>query len=178
MSALVLNLNVPVNDGTIRITLCWKTTVEVSRLSQRSSQMNASIHTLLNELFSDDDGLLYKWNDESLENFNSISKMSPMEVRSFISPSVKIIPTQSMVIVPIHFGFTGRTSVNWRNHTKTKSALDRNNVTVSISNSKSTSGKLVIAGYILLKAPRTTHRVRYLQSLRSKLPDATPAFDI
>ena len=37
---------------------------------------------------------------------------------------------------------------------------------------------MVIAGYILLKAPRTTHRVRYLQSLRSKLSDTTPAFDI
>ena len=104
--------------------------------------------------------------------------MSPSEVRSFISPSITIIPNQSMVIVPIRFGFTSKTSVNWRNHAKTKSALDRNNVTVALSNSKSTSGKLVIAGYVLLKAPRTTHRARYLQSLRSKLPETTPAFDI
>jgi hypothetical protein len=116
MSALIPNLNVPVNDGTIRITLRWKTTVEVSRLSKSSSQMNASIHKLLNKIFSDDDGLLYKWNDEGLENINSISKMSPSEVRSFISPSITIIPNQSMVIVPICFGFTSKTSINWRNH--------------------------------------------------------------
>lgn len=43
---------------------------------------------------------------------------------------------------------------------------------------QSTSGDSVILGYILLKAPRTTHRTRFLQSLRSKLPDMTPFFDI
>jgi hypothetical protein len=36
----------------------------------------------------------------------------------------------------------------------------------------------VIAGYLLFKAPNTTHRVRYLQFLRSQLPDNTPYFDI
>ncbi|KAI2496014.1 hypothetical protein MHU86_18487 [Fragilaria crotonensis] len=178
VSALIPNLNVPVNDGTMRITLRWHTKVEVSRLSKNSSQMTASIYDLLTELFKDEDGLLYKWDDEGMEHFNSISTMSPAEVRSFISPSITIIPSQSMVIVPLRFGFTGKNSSSWRNHQRTKAALARNNVTVGMSNSKSTSGKLVIAGYILLKAPRTTHRLRYLQSLRSKLPDTTPAFDI
>jgi hypothetical protein len=178
VSALIPNLNVPVNDGTMRITLRWHTKVEVSRLSKNSSQMTASIYDLLTELFNDEDGLLYKWDDEGMEHFNSISTMSPAEVRSFISPSITIIPSQSMVIVPLRFGFSGKNSSSWRNHQRTKAALDRNNVTVGMSNSKSTSGKLVIAGYILLKAPRTTHRLRYLQSLRSKLPDTTPAFDI
>ncbi|KAI2500342.1 hypothetical protein MHU86_14150 [Fragilaria crotonensis] len=178
MSALIPNLNVPVNDGTMRVILRWKTTVEVSRLSQSSSQMTATIYGLLNELFTDEDGLLYKWSDEGLENFNSISKMSPAEVRSYISPSITIMPGQSMIIIPLRFGFTGRTSTSWRNQNTTKSALDRNNVTVGFSNSKSTSGKLVISGYILLKAPRTTHRLRYLQSLRTKLSENTPAFDI
>jgi hypothetical protein len=109
MSALIPNLNVPVNDGTIRVILRWKTPVEVSRLSQNSSQMNTSIYELLNELFSDEDGLLYKWEDEGMENFNSISKMNPEEVRSFISPSITIAPSRSTVIVPIRFGFTGKT---------------------------------------------------------------------
>ena len=49
---------------------------------------------------------------------------------------------------------------------------------VLVSNSKSTSGDLVTAGYILLKAPNTTHRHYYKQYLRSKLPEATPYFDI
>jgi hypothetical protein len=35
-----------------------------------------------------------------------------------------------------------------------------------------------MAGYILLKAPMTTHRIRYLQALRRRLPYSTPHFDI
>ncbi|KAI2495800.1 hypothetical protein MHU86_18728 [Fragilaria crotonensis] len=51
-------------------------------------------------------------------------------------------------------------------------------VQVSISNSTTTSGRIVTAGYILFKAARTTHRHRYLQSLRQQLPAETPFFDI
>lgn len=179
MSALIPNLNVPpVNDGTIQITLRWKASVEVSHLTESSLQMTASIYALLNELFSDKDGLTYKWDDEGMENFNSFSKMSPEEVQSFIFPSITIMPTQSLVIIPLRFGFTGKISLNWRNQNRTNTALNRSKVTVGFSNSKSTSGKLVVAGYILLKAPQTTHQLRYLQSLRSKLPDTTPGFDI
>jgi hypothetical protein len=141
MSAFIPNLNEPVNDETLRITLRWKTTVEVSRLSQSSSQMTASIYKLFNKLFSDDDDLLFKlfsndddllfkWDDDGMENFNSISKMTPAEARLFISPSITIIPTQSMVIIPIRCGFTGRNSITWKNHNQTKAALDRNNVMV------------------------------------------------
>ena len=43
----------------------------------------------------------------------------------------------------------------------------------------STSGKLVTAaGYILLKAPNTTHKHYYTQHLQSRLPEATPYFNI
>lgn len=71
--------------------------------------MNCHIYHLLNELFCDDDGLLYKWGRDDLDQFNSISKMTPEEVRSFISPSITLIPTQSLVIIPIRFGFSGMT---------------------------------------------------------------------
>lgn len=97
MSALIPNLNVPVNNGTIQITLRWKTSVEVSHLTQSSLQMTVSIYALLNELFSDEDGLIYKWDDEGMENFNSFSKqMSPEEVQSFIFPSITIMPSNSV----------------------------------------------------------------------------------
>ena len=59
-----------------------------------------------------------------------------------------------------------------------KEKLAKYDVTVAISNSTSTSGKLMIAGYILLKAPMTTHRIRYLQYLRQCLPENTPPFVI
>ena len=54
----------------------------------------------------------------------------------------------------------------------------KHDVTVSFSNCTSVSGILVVAGYILLKAPMTTHRLRYLQSLCLLLPPTTAPFDI
>jgi hypothetical protein len=178
VSAIIPNLNVPVNDGTYRITIRWKTKMAPMSTASQTSSLPSSIYSLLNDLFSDDDGFLYHWGTEGLESYNSISNMTPQEVRSFISPSVTLMPLQSMMIIPIRFGFTSKTPSAWRNLETTKATLDKYNATVSFSNSKSTSGKLVIAGYILLKAPMTTHRLRYLQFLRSTLPDSTPGFDI
>lgn len=37
---------------------------------------------------------------------------------------------------------------------------------------------MVIAGYILLKAPNSTHRIHYLKGLQQELPPKTPYFDI
>ena len=107
MSALIPNLNIPVNNERMRITLrWWTTTFEVARLPQNSStQMTESIYAMLNDIFTDDDGLLYRWEDESLENFNSISQMMPTEMRSLLA-SFSIIPSKSMVILPLRFGFT------------------------------------------------------------------------
>ena len=52
------------------------------------------------------------------------------------------------------------------------------NLQVQVSNLRCTSGKLVIAGYILPKAPNATHRHRYVQHLTRRLPDNTPFFDV
>lgn len=178
VSALIKDLDVPLNDGTHRITIRWKVDFDIQNSSKQSAELTRRIYDLLNELFSDDDGLLYKWGHDDLNHFNTISQMTPEEVRSFISPSVTLIPSLSMVIVPIRFGFAGKSPSHWRNKEVTKMTLESQSTTLSISNSKTTSGKLVIAGYILLKAPMTTHRIRYLQSLRRILPDSTPHFDI
>jgi hypothetical protein len=179
-SALIPNLNIPVNDGTIRISLRWKTTTDIVSLalSQKSPQLSTAIHSLLNDLFHDEDGLLYRWKDEGMENFNSISKMTPDELRSYIAPALSVLPSKSQIIVPLRFGFSGKSVSYWKNQPRVQEALARHKVTAMFSNSKSTSGDPVISGYILLKAPRTTHRTRFLQSLRSKLPDTTPFFDI
>jgi hypothetical protein len=68
---LIPNWNIPVNDGTIRILLRWKTTSDVVSLalSQKSNQQSTTIHSLLKDLFSDDDdGLLYRWKDDGMES--------------------------------------------------------------------------------------------------------------
>ena len=133
---------------------------------------------MLTELFTDDDGHLYKWRHDGTQNFKAISKMTSTEVRQFICPSLTIIPSQSLAIIPLRYGLSSTTPRNWRNSAATKTTLEKYNATVSISNSTSTSGDLVISGYLLHKAPMTTHMLRYLQSLRKHLSDATPPFDI
>lgn len=141
--------------------------------------MNETIYSFLKDIFSDDDGHLYPRGTDGVEKFNQISRMSPAAVRSFIRPSIPTLPDKSLIILPIRFGFSNPTPATWRNKSsRTKEILERNDTTVSISNSSSTSGKLVIAGYVLLKAPMTTHRIRYLQALRRTLAESTPPFHI
>ncbi|KAI2501622.1 hypothetical protein MHU86_12820 [Fragilaria crotonensis] len=180
MSALIPNSNIPINDGTLRISLRWKTTADVVSLaiSQQSQKLSDTIHLLLNDIFRDEDGLLYLWKDEGTENHNVLSRMTPEEVRSYIAPSISVLPSKSQIIIALRFGFNDKPPFAWKNQSRVQEALTRNKVSVMFSNSKSTSGDQVISGYILLKAPRTTHRTRFLQSLRSKLPATTPFFDI
>ena len=179
MSVLLPQTNVPVCDGTYRV--IFKLKISDSGMMQRyrnPTTMKEEIHKFLNDIFKDGDGSLYKWDQPGTESSSPISKLNPDSVRQFISPSVTIMPSLSTVVLPIRFGFIGKAPGAWRNTAETKEILVRYGATVSFSNSTTTSGKLVVAGYILLKAPMTTHRLRYLQSLRQMLPDNTPPFDI
>jgi hypothetical protein len=166
MSALIPDSNVPVCDGTKRVIFRWKVPINLSRISSQSTELQKEIHALI-----------YDWNEEGLDKHNVVSKLSPSELRSYL-PSTINISADSKITVQIRFGFFGNTPANWRNSTSIKEKLTKYDVTVTISNSTSTSGKLMIAGYILLKAPMTTHRLRYLQHLRKTLPENTPPFDI
>ncbi|KAI2490879.1 hypothetical protein MHU86_23702 [Fragilaria crotonensis] len=176
-SALVPNSSIPLNDGTHRVTFRIKMDLDVRQLDKKSAELSQSIYDFLVKIFQDDDGMLYNWHSDGLENPKVISQLSPSEVRAYL-PSITMSPTQALIIIPVRFGFNYTNSTIWRNRTNTKNNLALHNATVSISNSKSTGGKNVIAGYILLKAPNLTHRVRYHQFLRSKLPEATPHFDL
>ena len=177
MSALLPDSNVPVCDGTKRVIFRWKVPINLSRISSQSTEIQKEIHALISEFFTDDDGFIYDWNDEGVDKHNVVSKLSPLELRNYLPSSINI-SADSKITVQIRFGFFGNTPANWRNSTTTKEKLAKYDVTVAISNSTSTSGKLMIAGYILLKAPMTTHRLRYLQYLRKSLPENTPPFDI
>jgi hypothetical protein len=140
--------------------------------------MKDEIFNFLNEIFTDDDVSLYNWNHSDADPPNTISKMTSQQVRQFISPSISIMSSLSKVVVPIRFGFVVQIPSNWRNTEKTKVILEKFKATVSFSNSTMTSGKLIVAEYILLKTPMTTHRLRYLQSIHKGLSENTPPFDI
>ncbi len=59
----------------------------------------------------------------------------------------------------------------------TQENLNKHKVTVYSSNCTSINGKLVVAGYILLRAPMMTHRLHYL-CLWKMLPPTTTPFQI
>jgi hypothetical protein len=61
--------------------------------------MKKGISNLLNDIFDDDDGLLYKWQHSGTKHHNSISKMMPDEVRQFLCPAIGIFPSKSMFVI-------------------------------------------------------------------------------
>ena len=105
------------------------------------------------------------------------SVMTSTEIRDHISPAITHIKAKSMIIFGIRFGFTDN-PIKWQMMETTKQMMKDNQIKVTISNSTSTSGNIVTAGYILLKAPTTTSTHRYTQYLRTHIPDATPYFDV
>ncbi len=104
--------------------------------------------------------------------------MTSGEIRDCITPSITIAHSQSQIIFGIRFGFTSTSPGVWLRSTTTKAFLKSKKIAVTISNSKSTSGKMITAGYAVLKAPNTTHVHRYTQFLRCILPENTPYFDV
>ena len=133
---------------------------------------------MLQELFPDDQGSAYRWESQDLITWKTMSSMRSTELRDFISPSVTYLSSTGTFVFGFRFGFTTSNPDSWKSHESTKTAMRTNQVRTTESNSSCTSGNLVHAGYILMKAPNTTHTIRYLQSLRNRLPDNTPFFDV
>lgn len=133
---------------------------------------------MLLDIFSDEDGFFYRWESVDLQMSTTISKLSTGELREFISPNITFLPSTSQIIFGARICFAAKFPGQWRNSATTTTGLGKHKVQINISNSSTSSGKIVTAGYILFKAARTTHRTRFLQSLRQKLPKETPFFDI
>jgi hypothetical protein len=176
-SAIIPNLNVPMNDGTHRVTIRMKTTSDTTDMEKTKTEIQNTTLELLSALFSEEDGYIYRWSRDELKDPKVIEDMSVSQLLSYM-PAITIIPAQSLVILTLRFGFQNQNPTAWRNKIITKDILKDFQASVSFSNSISTSRKLVIAGYILLKSPNLTHRIKYLQSLRSQMPKTTPGFDI
>jgi hypothetical protein len=177
-SALQPYLNVPTNDGTYRVTFRWTPSGDFQNYGEHSSSWLSEVHTLMSDLFTDEDCSFYRWESIDLTLSHVISELSPGELREFLSPKVTFIESTTQIIFGARICFASNTPGQWKNKERTKMALKDNQVTLKFSNSSTMSGKMVTAGYILLKAARTTHRTRFLQSLRMQLPPETPFFDI
>ena len=167
---------ITVNHGTHRVTLKWKTK-HILEYEHDKNKLNNAIQEVLVAIFENGDGRAYRWESEDLKTSAHISEMTGPEIRDYISPHVTFLKSTSQIIFGVRFGFSDN-PIMWQTNTRTKQQFKAKQIDITISNSKSTSGKLVPAGYILLKAPNTTSTHRYTQYLRSKLPTATPFFDV
>ncbi|KAI2511556.1 hypothetical protein MHU86_2810 [Fragilaria crotonensis] len=177
-SALQPTLNVPTNNGTYRLTFCWNPKGNFNDYNETSPLWLKDVHSMMSDLFSDDTCRLFRWESTDLQTSSVMSDLSPGELREFISPKITFLTSTSQVIFGARVCFASSFPNQWKNNERTLQLMKDYQVQVSISNSSTNSGKIVTAGYILFKAARTTHRNRFLQSLRQRLPKATPFFDI
>lgn len=105
---------------------------------------------------------------------NSVQNITATELCDYdITPKVAMVSDRSQMIFGIRFGFKKNPSM-WKNSEMMKEKLKTKQLDIAISNSTSSSGKIVTAGYILLKAPNTTHNLWYNKYLRSLLPEYAP----
>ena len=176
-SRVVSHPHIATNDGTHRLTIQWTAPTDVTEYETDKNKCNLAIHTLVSKMLLADDGVLFRWESEDLTTTKATTSLNPTELRDFITPTVTFIKSRRQMIFGVRFGFLANPK-QWQFCERTKAVLKEQHLEVRMSNSSSTSGKVVTAGYILFKAPNTTHRHRYTQFLRSQLPDAAPYFDL
>jgi hypothetical protein len=177
-SAVTMTNEIATNDGTNRLTFKWKVSKsEFSTLTQNRTQLLSEIHSILSIMFTTPDGFFYRWDSDDRTQAKTIQDLTIADVKHFLAPAITTLPSFNTIIFAVRFGFTEH-PIAWKNSAEVQEAMRINTMTVSVSNSKSTSGKLTIAGYILLKHPSITHRHRYNQYLRQNLPENTPFFDV
>ena len=177
-SAVIHRNDISTNDGTHRIIFKWKLqSTDFKKVTQSRDMLLSEIHNILTVMIHHDDGYLYLWGSEDLVQAKTITELSKADVVRFLAPAITTIHSHNLIIFAARISFA-ENPIAWKNADVTRQAMELNNIKIQVSNSISTSGKLVIAGYILFKHPTMTHRHRYLQFLRQQLPEATPYFDI
>ena len=145
---------------------------------RRPQEWTSAAMNVLKELLAGNSGVACRWESQDLATWKTIEEMDDSELREYLSPQITYLASTGMYIFGLRFGFTKSNPVEWQSLEKTKDAMRRHKVWVTVSNSSCHGGKLVYAGYLLMKAPNSTHKDRYLQSLRNRLPTNTPFFDI
>ena len=178
MLAIPSHPNASTNDGTHRLTFRWKPKTNYNTLAGNSAEWLSTLLDTLNVIFADRDGAFYRWESEDLSHSCPVSKLTIHELREFISPKIASLDSLSTFVFGLRFSFSDHTPLRWRNSTRTKQALSAQGLSLNLSNSTCSSGALVNAGFILFKAPNTTHRDKYLQHLRNQLPETAPFFDL
>ena len=79
-SALQPDLNVPVNDGTYRLTFRWNPKRDFTCYNKQSTTWLNDVHAMLCDLFPSDDCFFYRWESTDLQMSTEITKLSPGEL--------------------------------------------------------------------------------------------------
>ena len=91
-------------------------------------------------MFRSTDGSLYRWESEDLLIMGDINTMTPTQVREFISPTITLIPTKSLIVFGIQFGLA-ENPIQWQTDPETKATFKEQHIHVKVSNCKSTGGE-------------------------------------
>ena len=169
--------NISTNDGTYRVNVRWTPPESTYSYEKDKKKLNDAIHEIAKAMVPPEVGTLYRWESEDLILSKSAHNMTASEMREFITPAITIAHSKHQIVFGLRVGFTIVPN-QWMRSAVTKTLCKSQKLEVSVSNSTSTSGKMVTAGYVLLKAPNTTQLHRYTQFLRSLLPENTPYFDV
>jgi hypothetical protein len=177
------NDKVPINDGTLRITIRWKpsnyaelTTDDNLRHHQATLMLQDILHHPLSPIS------LVPWTNAIANNttMTTTTSLTPTSLPTLCSPKTSNLSSLSMFVFGIRICATDPTFSTgvWLTDDIVKKSLDKHQVALTVSNSTCDSGRMVTAGSILLKHPQYTHRLHFLRALRSQLPINTPFFDI
>jgi hypothetical protein len=177
------NAHIPINDGTLRITIRWKphNYDEITRddniwKHQAVDMLQEILHHPLVPIS------LVPWQQEKITttSMTTITSLTPDTLTDICSPKISNLNSYNMSIFGIRICATDPSFSTgaWLKDSTVKASLGKHNVELNISNSTCTSGRMVVAGVILLKHPQYTHRLYFLLALRRCLPTNTPFFDI
>ena len=146
-------INAATNDGTHRLTVRWQPKKNYQELSRDPVQWLSAVLDILQLLFADHNGVFYWWESEDITQSCTVPCLTPQTLRDYISQKTASLNDSSTFVFGLQFCFTEQNPLSWRNHAHTKNILKDNGIGLAISNSTCSSGRLVIAGYILFKTP-------------------------
>jgi hypothetical protein len=170
-----------INDGTQRLTIRWQPESFDTLVESNPQSWDTHLTTALRHLFQEHTSqtAIVKWGEQHTPDNNiSLDQVPSEKMREYISQKISSLPSTKTFIFGIRLCAPDNHLSSWITREATRELLRCHKMEITISNSKSSSGNVVTAGYILMKHPLYTQRYFYLLSLRKALPTNTPFFDL
>jgi hypothetical protein len=105
---------------------------------------------------------IHAW-DSEVATMMHAKDLNEFNVRKFLSPSILPYQKTKTFFFGLPVSFSDMPPQIWLADAKTKASVKELKIQIAVSNSSCNSGRLIIAGFILLKDPTLTHRHQYNQ---------------